>query len=46
MDCDADDSAAPSVNMDGNLHKILYACLVQILPLVFQKMFILSDFLV
>jgi len=37
MDCDADESATPSVKMGGNLHTILYVCLVQILPLIFQK---------
>ena len=42
-DRDADDSARPNVKMGGNLYKILYVCLLQILPLFFQKHIFVSD---
>jgi len=46
MDRNADDSATPSVKMGGNLHTILYVCLVQILLLIFQKIIFVLDLLV
>jgi len=46
MDRDADDSARPSAMMGGKLHKILHVCLVQILPLIFQKHIFVFDLLV